>query len=736
MASGIISLGTKSNLRGQIVWSSVSNGSAANTSTVTAELQARKTSNTTIATEGNWTGSLNIGGTSKSFTKLKGVNSNAWVTLYSFSVTVAHDSTGAGTCYIYGKIKGPTGTTLAGYSVSGSETVTLDDIPRFATITSAPNFNDEENPTISYSNPAGTTVTSMSAFISLDGTKADVAYISLGNATSGSHTFSLTPDDREVLLKATTKNSRTVYFMIRTVIGGSTGEIKYPVTFTVKDPKPEITPIIQDVNEKTKDLTGDSNKLVRYFSNAQITIGAQAQKESTITSQKVTNGSKSLTADGTIQAVESASFTFAATDSRGNTTTKTVTQEFVSYIKPTCQMANNIPDAEGAMTVKATGNYFNGSFGIKSNSITVRYRYKVSGGSYGEWAEMAVALSGNTYTATAALTGLDYQTAYVFQVYARDELATAYSAEKTVKATPVFDWGESDFQFHVPVAFDKPYETMSNLIERTVATDANVCLESGNYYTTPDTTNTPVAGYGNLRVVKTTVNWIWQSWQSVYSSVVYTRNSIDNGVTFDNWDTGFVKKTGDTMTGHLINTLDSKGRAAMAGTEIGAFLEAYTDDYSYRRQLVLCNQEKMPNIAGAVYLAETTDGQNWKSYRLYGEHNKPPVMTLLWPNANPTGSFGAATVSMDGANYDCYMIVSQVSINTDVCFCPVTIAYKGKYGHLIGFPNNKVARRRFFVNSAGTSITFENAEYGGTYGATTANNEYVIPMHIYGMYLN
>jgi hypothetical protein len=114
-------------------------------------------------------------------------------------------------------------------------------------------------------------------------------------------------------------------------------------------------------------------------------------------------------------------------------------------------MANNMPDATGNMTVKVTGNYFNGSFGSKSNSLAVYYRHKTYGGTYSSWKAMTVTKSGNTYSATASLTGLDYQTKYVFEAYAVDALATVYSAEKNIKATPVFDWSENDFRFNVPL---------------------------------------------------------------------------------------------------------------------------------------------------------------------------------------------------------------------------------------------------------------------------------------------
>ena len=51
---------------------------------------------------------------------------------------------------------------------TASKTVALDNIPRKATVTAAPNFNDEANPTISYTNSAGNAVTSLKACISLE----------------------------------------------------------------------------------------------------------------------------------------------------------------------------------------------------------------------------------------------------------------------------------------------------------------------------------------------------------------------------------------------------------------------------------------------------------------------------------------------------------------------------------------------------------------------------------------
>lgn len=342
--------------------------------------------------------------------------------------------------------------TIRDYGKSNGETVALTDIPRFATITTAPNFNDEENPVITYSNPAGNSATSLRACITLDGTVADVEYRDVSK-TGNSYTFNLTNAERDLLRAATTDgNSRSVGFYLRTQIGSSVDASKVWRTLTIKNPNPTIDPTITDANSATVALTGDSGKLVRYFSDAHVITDAQAVKKATLTSQRVTCGNKSLNGDGTIEAVESGTFVFTATDSRGNTTQKTITTDFVEYVKLSCILGNSKPDTDGNMTVKVSGSYFDGSFGAVTNSLSVYFRYKVSGGTYGEWLPMNVAIgSSSNYSATATLTGLDYQTQYVFQAYAEDALSTDYSVEKAVKAAPVFDWGESDFKFNVPV---------------------------------------------------------------------------------------------------------------------------------------------------------------------------------------------------------------------------------------------------------------------------------------------
>lgn len=452
MASGTISFVTQGNLMGRIVWEAVSNGIAANTSTVLCTIQARKTSNTTIATTGTWSGMLIIGGKTENFSWQGSVGSNSWVTLKSLSATISHNTNGAGSCRIYGKVSGPSGTTLAGRTVSGSETITLDTIPRQAVLTSTTDFFDTENPVITYTNPLGVAVPSLQAGISLTGTSdCEIAYRDV-DKTAGKDTLELTEAERDVLRAATTdKNYRTIWIYLRTRIGETYYYSSNSLQLTILNPKPEISPTITDTNTKTTALTGNSSKLIRYFSNAAITIGATAVKKASIVSKKVTCGAKSLTANGTITAVESNKFVFTAKDSRGNTATLTKTVEMVEYIKLTCSQENTRPNTDGEITIKAKGACFGGSFGAKTNTVTATVVYKAVGGAYGNPVTMSVTKNAKNYEATVKITGLDPDKTYVFKATVTDLLSSASSNERTVKLMPVFDWSGEDFNFNVPV---------------------------------------------------------------------------------------------------------------------------------------------------------------------------------------------------------------------------------------------------------------------------------------------
>lgn len=337
-----------------------------------------------------------------------------------------------------------------------SGTWALDAIPRQATLNTATDFNDEQNPTITYTNPAGSSVTALDACISLTGAVDDIKYRPV--PTNGTtYTFPLTDAERAVLRNATTTgNTRTVIFYLRTNIGG----VQYHSTLyrkmSIVNAAPVLSPIIAETNQDVINANG-GGALLRYLSNVYFETGATAQKGATITSQSVSCGGVTVEAVerdiGYIVGVQSGDFVVTATDSRGNTTTQTVSKRFVEYVRLTCSIGDEKPDTDGDFTLTASGTCYNGDVadGLL-NELYVLCRYKVSGGEYSDWMEMSIQKGEHQYTATTRFTGLDYRTTYIFQCKAGDTVTTVTTEEVVIKSMPVFDWSGEDFNFNVPVS--------------------------------------------------------------------------------------------------------------------------------------------------------------------------------------------------------------------------------------------------------------------------------------------
>lgn len=137
MASGTINLTQSGTLQGYISWTSTSNGSAANTSNVTAKLYIRKDPTTTTEpTYGYWTFRLTVNGSNYGTTSWYGSVGQSYVNIASYTLNnVAHNADGSKSITISGSCTGPSGTSMSGYTATGSGTAVLDKIPRYATVT-------------------------------------------------------------------------------------------------------------------------------------------------------------------------------------------------------------------------------------------------------------------------------------------------------------------------------------------------------------------------------------------------------------------------------------------------------------------------------------------------------------------------------------------------------------------------------------------------------------------------
>lgn len=344
-----------------------------------------------------------------------------------------------------------------------SGTMALTQIPRRATIVDAPNFTDEDNPVMTISNPAGNAVTKLEVGIyDADGYYPYAAYRELADKTATSYEFELTSEERSLIYEATKdRNSISAKFYIRTTIGEYVDTHYLERTITIVNADPVIT-------ENTVLATGRVDTIISGCNTIEITFVANAVKGASIKSKTITCGNKftdtPLTEIGDnyyrLYNVESGDFIFTSTDSRGNSTSVTVPKYYIPYTKPTCNMDVDMDIVDGTvaqakLTISGTayGGYIDD--GANPNKCSVAYRWKTSNGSYCDWITIADEETFYNYSFEIVIPDLNDSTTYTFQARIFDnvyvEPTAIESNEYQARAVPIFDWGDNDFNFNVPV---------------------------------------------------------------------------------------------------------------------------------------------------------------------------------------------------------------------------------------------------------------------------------------------
>ena len=382
-------------------------------------------------------GSIKDSGSSRPYVSTSNVK------LLSWTGDVAHNSDGSKSISVSVYLTNGSASYLPTQYPSSSPlymgSVSLTTIPRASSV-SCSTADIGSNATISISRASSSfTHTLTYSFGSLTGTIATKTSSTSVSWTIPTTFYAQIPND-----KSGTGTITCYTYNGSTLIGSK--PTSFTATVNESASKPTLNPTAVDSNATTTALTGDSSKFIKYYSNASVSTGASARNSATLKSQKITCGAKSISsASGTINAVESGSFTFSATDSRGYPTTQTLNKTLIEYIKLTCSLNAGAPTTDGVATLKISGNYWDGTFGALANTLTVQYRYKTQGGSYGSWTTVSATKSNNTYNSTATISGLDYRTTYVFQARAVDKLATVNTDEQARRTTPIFDWSKNDF---------------------------------------------------------------------------------------------------------------------------------------------------------------------------------------------------------------------------------------------------------------------------------------------------
>lgn len=228
------------------------------------------------------------------------------------------------------------------------------------------------------------------------------------------------------------------------------------IVINLADNAPTINAVIEDINPVSLALTGDKSKLILNVSNVKVTANAEGQKGGVIEKVTITHkGVEYETDERTFEAVTENLFRIYAEDNRKVVSVKDYKPECVSYVPTTAKIKSNSASGTGEMVLKVDGLFWDGNFGVKTNSLKVYYRLrKASETDFSGWAQFGTVTyneKNGTYEASQQLTGLDYMATYVYQAYAEDAVGKYYAPELVLATTPVFDWGQRDFNFNVPV---------------------------------------------------------------------------------------------------------------------------------------------------------------------------------------------------------------------------------------------------------------------------------------------
>ena len=229
--------------------------------------------------------------------------------------------------------------------------------------------------------------------------------------------------------------------------------------------EPTVDATIKDVNATTVALTGNSDKMVKYFSNAEVHVTATAKNSAKIKGRRITCGNKtSILATDILYNIESGTFVAICNDTRGFSATKTITKELVEYIKLAFTDISLERPTTTSNTVNAVikGNYFNQNFGASNNTLTIRFRYKQSGGEWSSYTTLTPTISGNTFSLSTTLGSVyDFNKEYEFEINIIDKLMNVTQSVTVTRGIPIIDIGEDDVIVNGDVTVNKSWQAIS-----------------------------------------------------------------------------------------------------------------------------------------------------------------------------------------------------------------------------------------------------------------------------------
>lgn len=227
--------------------------------------------------------------------------------------------------------------------------------------------------------------------------------------------------------------------------------------------KPSVSMSVKDINPITSQLTSGTNestKIVKGFSNAQITWSSTPKQYASIKSNTI-NGTSVSESPYTFNNADTNIFTFIATDTRGfsnSTSTTNTSNPLVDYVRLRIDPINfyRIKPTTGEVGLTFEGNYFNDTFGNTENTLELSFKSREKGSTTSWDSIESVSLEGGYYlegnkvysgtSSTSRIIQLEgtfeYTKRYEFRFYYKDKLVNEYVDKLIPYGKPIFWWNK------------------------------------------------------------------------------------------------------------------------------------------------------------------------------------------------------------------------------------------------------------------------------------------------------
>lgn len=424
-----------------------------------------------------------------------GVGESSAHLMASFGYTISHNNDGSktiGFSLSWNANFNPT-------SASGSDSMVLTTIPRASEISSVSTVNIGSNATITVNRKSSSfthtitylfgdlsgTIVTKSSNTSISWTIPTSFYTKIPNAKTGVGNLFIT-----------TYNGNTQI--------GSTSSKQFTVTTNENFCKPTLSGSVVDSNQDTIAITGDDTILIAGYSTANVSYrtaprNSASVKKVTVNSLTAYSGSSVGTVTGTkeLTSFNANTIDIVSTDSREysaiNTLTAGTDYTLIPYIPITFngEVTRQTPTGN-TLLLSFSGNYYSGSLGETTNSLTIIWKWRIkgdttweTGGTLVENTDYVINTNDNTYHSGTGQyqseislgNGFNYQTNYEIGIFYTDVLIT----DRNVillgkKGIPVFNWGDDYFNINGDLLL---YGTPINgeiLFESSVGTQNEITL--------------------------------------------------------------------------------------------------------------------------------------------------------------------------------------------------------------------------------------------------------------------